>query len=84
MGSISEDYSDTKVLIFTEHRDTLDFVTGRLEAKGFGGKVAQIHGSMKYNEREEQVERSSVTRMGRNILWQPMQLGKESISNSVG
>ena len=52
-----EDYSDTKVLIFTEHRDTLDFVTGRLEAKGFGGKVAQIHGSMKYNEREEQVER---------------------------
>ena len=52
-----EDYSDTKVLIFTEHRDTLDFVTGRLEALGFAGKVAQIHGGMKYNEREEQVER---------------------------
>ena len=49
-------YSDEKVLIFTEHRDTLDFVTGRLEAKGFAGKVAQIHGGMKYNEREEQVE----------------------------
>ena len=50
------DYSDTKVLIFTEHRDTLDFVTGRLEAKGFAGKVAQIHGGMRYNEREKQVE----------------------------
>ena len=49
-------YPNTKVLIFTEHRDTLAFVTGRLEAKGFAGKVAQIHGGMKYNEREKQVE----------------------------
>lgn len=49
-------YPDTKVLIFTEHRDTLDFVTGRLEAKGFAGKVAHIHGGMRYNEREKQVE----------------------------
>lgn len=49
-------YPDTKVLIFTEHRDTLEFVTRRLEAKGFAGKVAQIHGGMKYNEREKQVE----------------------------
>ena len=49
-------YPDTKVLIFTEHRDTLDFVTARLEAKGFAGKVAQIHGGMRYNEREKQVE----------------------------
>ncbi len=49
-------YPDTKVLIFTEHRDTLAFVTRRLEALGFAGKVAQIHGGMKYNEREEQVE----------------------------
>ena len=50
-------YPDTKVLIFTEHRDTLEFVTGRLEAKGFAEKIAQIHGGMRYNEREEQVER---------------------------
>ena len=49
-------YPDTKVLIFTEHRDTLNFVIGRLEALGFTGRVAQIHGGMKYNEREEQVE----------------------------
>ena len=51
-----EGYPDEKVLIFTEHRDTLDFVIGRLEALGFAGKVAQIHGGMKYSEREEQVE----------------------------
>ena len=50
-------YPDEKVLIFTEHRDTLNFVIGRLEALGFTGKVAQIHGGMRYNEREEQVER---------------------------
>ena len=51
-----EDYPDTKVLIFTEHRDTLEFVTRRLEALGFAGKIAQIHGGMRYNEREKQVE----------------------------
>ena len=35
----------------------MNFVIGRLEALGFTGKVAQIHGGMRYNEREEQVER---------------------------
>ena len=49
-------YQDTKVLIFTEHRDTLDFVKGRLEALGFSGRVAHIHGGMNYSQREEQVE----------------------------
>ena len=50
------EYPDPKVLIFTEHRDTMDFIIERLEALGFTGKVAQIHGGMKYSEREEQVE----------------------------
>ena len=50
------EYPDTKVLIFTEHRDTMRFIIERLEALGFTGKVAQIHGGMKYSEREEQVE----------------------------
>ncbi|MYK20109.1 DUF3883 domain-containing protein [Candidatus Poribacteria bacterium] len=50
------EYPDTKVLIFTEHRDTMYFIIERLEALGFTGKVAQIHGGMKYNEREDQVE----------------------------
>ena len=50
------DYQDEKVLIFTEHRDTMDFVIERLEALGYTGKIAQIHGGMKYSEREKQVE----------------------------
>lgn len=50
------EYPDTKVLIFTEHRDTMIFIIERLEALGFTGKVAQIHGGMKYSAREEQVE----------------------------
>ena len=50
------EYQGIKVLIFTEHRDTMIFIIERLEALGFTGKVAQIHGGMKYSEREEQVE----------------------------
>ncbi len=50
------EYQDIKILIFTEHRDTMNFIIERLEALGFTGKVAQIHGGMKYSEREEQVE----------------------------
>lgn len=50
------EYPDIKVLIFTEHRDTMNFIIERLEALGFTGKVAQIHGGMKYSVREEQVE----------------------------
>ena len=49
------EYQDEKVLIFTEHRDTMNFVIERLEALGFTEKVAQIHGGMKYSEREKQV-----------------------------
>ena len=51
-----QEYQDTKILIFTEHRDTMTFIIERLEALGFTGKVAQIHGGMKYSTREEQVE----------------------------
>ena len=47
---------DEKLIIFTEHRDTLDFLVRRLEGLGFTGQIAQIHGGMDYREREEQVE----------------------------
>ncbi|MEQ8974975.1 MAG: helicase-related protein [Coleofasciculus sp. C1-SOL-03] len=52
----SPDYKNQKIIIFTEHRDTLDFLVGRLEGMGFTGQVAQIHGGMSYQERDEQVE----------------------------
>ncbi len=49
-------FKDEKILIFTEHRDTLDYLVRRLEGLGYTGRVASIHGGMDYREREEQVE----------------------------
>lgn len=45
-----------KILIFTEHRDTLEFLVRRLESLGLTGMIAQIHGGMNFRERDEQVE----------------------------
>jgi superfamily II DNA or RNA helicase len=50
-----EDYPDTKVLIFTEFRDTLEFLVERLEGKGLTGKIAAIHGGLPYLLRDKQV-----------------------------
>ncbi|GAC1348264.1 MAG: helicase-related protein [Ktedonobacteraceae bacterium] len=48
-------YKQEKMIIFTEHRDTLDSLVQRLNGLGFTDHVAQIHGGMNYKEREEQV-----------------------------
>lgn len=45
-----------KIIIFTEHRDTLTFLVDRLEGMGFTGQVATLHGGMPYSDRDEQVE----------------------------
>ena len=53
-----------KMIVFTEHRDTLVFLVRRLEGIGYAGQVAQIHGGMStqpdpttgLSERDEQVE----------------------------
>ncbi len=44
-----------KLIIFTEHRDTLAFLAQRLEGLGFTGQIAHIHGGMDYLQREQQV-----------------------------
>jgi superfamily II DNA or RNA helicase/transcriptional regulator with XRE-family HTH domain len=49
-------FAGEKMLVFTEHRDSMDYLVQRLEAMGHTGKVARIHGGMPYEEREEQVE----------------------------
>ena len=49
-------YSSEKFIIFTEHRDTADFLVYRLEGLGFTGQIATMHGGMPYQERERQVE----------------------------
>lgn len=46
-----------KFIVFTEHRDTLDYLTQRLGGMGYTGQIAQIHGGMHYTERQQQVER---------------------------
>lgn len=50
------EYRDEKLIIFTEHRDTLEFLVRRLEGLGFTGQVARIHGGMDYQERQAQIE----------------------------
>jgi superfamily II DNA or RNA helicase/DNA-binding XRE family transcriptional regulator len=46
-----------KFIVFTEHRDTLNYLVQRLAGMGYTGQIAQIHGGMYYTERQEQVER---------------------------
>ena len=63
-------YSDEKFIIFTEHRDTAEFLVRRLEGLGFTDQVALIHGGLDYQERERQVEffRQSAAEGGANYL----------------
>jgi len=49
-------YRDEKLIIFSEHKDTVDFLVRRFEALGFTGQIASIHGGMDWRERERQVE----------------------------
>ena len=64
------EYADEKFIIFTEHRDTADFLVRRLEGLGFTGQIALIHGGMPYQERERQVEffRRPASEEGANFL----------------
>ncbi len=63
-------YLDEKLIIFTEHRDTAEFLVRRLEGLGFTGQVALIHGGLPYQERERQVEffRQPAAEGGANYL----------------
>ena len=63
-------YLDEKLIVFTEHRDTAEFLVRRLESLGFTGQIALIHGGLPYEEREHQVEffRRPATEGGANYL----------------
>ena len=50
----SAQYQNEKLLIFTEHRDTLEYLMQRFEALGYTGQIAHIHGGMDVEERERQ------------------------------
>lgn len=57
LQQLLEEHPDTKILIFTEHRDTLNFLVSRMEGLGYTDRIATIHGGMDYRERERQAER---------------------------
>lgn len=48
-------FRNEKLLVFTEHRDTMTYLKSRLDGLGFTGQVASIHGGMNYLERGDQV-----------------------------
>ena len=50
------EFAREKFIVFTEHRDTAEFLVRRLEGLGFTGQVALIHGGLDYRDRETQVE----------------------------
>ncbi|MCC6362980.1 MAG: DUF3883 domain-containing protein [Bryobacterales bacterium] len=50
----SAEFRNQQLLIFTEHRDTLDYLRQRFEALGYTGQLASIHGGMDVEEREQQ------------------------------
>jgi superfamily II DNA or RNA helicase len=54
---VDPQFGEEKLIIFTEHRDTLDFLVRRLEGMGYTGQVARIHGGMYYTQREDEVEK---------------------------
>lgn len=50
----SAEFRNEQLLIFTEHRDTLEYLRQRFEALGYTGQVAYIHGGLDVEEREKQ------------------------------
>lgn len=57
------EFAGEKFIVFTEHRDTLDYLVQRLGGMGYTGQIAQIHGGMYYTERQQQVERFRLPHM---------------------
>ena len=49
-------FTNEKLLIFTEHRDTLVYLVRRLSGMGYADQIATIHGGMHYKKRGAQVE----------------------------
>ena len=54
---LEPEFRGQKLIVFTEHRDTLSWLITRFEAMGFTDAVASIHGGMDYRERDAEVDR---------------------------
>lgn len=64
------EYRDEKLIIFTEHRDTLAWLQQQFEKMGYTGQIGSIHGGMNYRQRGETVAcfRKPVERGGTRLL----------------
>ncbi len=63
----SAELYNEKLLVFTEHRDTLNYLHQRFDALGYTGQIATIHGGMNIEEREEQRIRFMPTEFRRGL-----------------
>lgn len=52
----SPQFKDEKILIFTEHKDTLEYIYKKLENYGYTNQLAQIHGGMDSRQRMETID----------------------------
>ena len=50
-------YAGDKWLVFSEHRDTVEYLVRRLEGVGHAGRIASIHGGMAWPAREAEIDR---------------------------
>ena len=53
---LKPEYRREKLIIFTEHRDTLAWLLQGLEGMGFTDRIAAIHGGLDFRDREAEVE----------------------------
>ena len=80
-------FAREKFIVFTEHRDTAEFLVRRLEGLGFTGQVALIHGGLDYRESaRRRWNCSGVHSMtaAPTTWWPPTPRGRGSTCNSAG
>lgn len=53
----SPEFKHEKIIIYTEHKDTLDFLIRRLEGMGYTGQVSLVHGGLDFRKRDAEVDR---------------------------
>ncbi len=53
LRQILPDTDDNKIIVFTEHRDTLEYLIARFEALGYTQSVVAIHGGLSYHKRDD-------------------------------
>jgi len=74
-------HSDEKLLIFTEARDTLDYLVEKL--RGWGFRVTQIHGGMRLGDRETPGTRLHAEREFRDLQGAQIMVATEAAGEGI-